>query len=483
MASPPLRQVRSIAIFVLIPLLLSAVACGSEAPPATADATAETNTDASNDATTDAAVDAGADAVSDTAADIDQPTDWKAAFDHVLPGDHVVDLRLTFAAGDWLKLLLDWQQTKKKVEYPAAFSFDAEQLPKIAVRLKGLNGLNLPEGPVNLQGKYPLKLDFNTFGGERFHGVDTVSLNTNGQDPSMMRERLSLRMYQAMGIPASRAAYALVQVDAKPVGLYNLVQVLDKRYLKERFGSAAGADDGNLYKCVYNGDNVCMMGWRGSNKADYYLTKCPEGFDECGFVLKTNEDDPAKNNYADLVELLKVLNDTPDIAFEAEFAKVFDIDGFLRVAAVAYAISNHDSYFGKGHNYYLYRHPGTGKFQYLPWDLDLTYGTTSCGGEITDPTCGGASSHLLVQRIMAVPAWKLKYLQYLREVIDNHLTVTKHQAWIAELDALLSPQLAKDPNGPDKTAYATDRDGLLEFVKQRRADILPRLEEAEGKGK
>ena len=130
-------------------------------------------------------------------------------------------------------------------------------MPTVGVRLKGLNGLNLPPGDINLTGKYPLKIDFNAKGGERFHGVDKVSLNTNVQDPSMMRERLSLRMYQAMGVPASRAAYAKVRVDGEDVGLYNAVQVLDKRYLKERFGTQDHADDGNLYKCVYNSDGIC----------------------------------------------------------------------------------------------------------------------------------------------------------------------------------------------------------------------------------
>lgn len=448
-------------------------ACGSDTPAAKpkADAAADTTAD-----TADAAADIAGD-TSATAGDAEGSTDWKAAFDHVFPQDRVVDLRLTFAPGDWAKLLLDWQQNQKKTEFAAAFFFDGETLAAIGVRLKGLNGLNLPDGPINLAGKYPLKLDFNAQGGARFHGVDTLSLNTNSQDPSMMRERLALQMYQAMGIPASRAAYAKLQVDGKAVGLYNAVQVLDKRYLKERFGTAAGADDGNLYKCVYNGDNICMLGWRGDKKSDYYRTDCPPGFDECGFVQKTNEDDAALNSYADLIELIRVINQTPDEQFAAELAKVFDVEAFVRVAAVAYAISNHDSYFGKGHNYYLYRHPGSGKFQYLPWDLDLTYGTTSCAAPATDPTCGSLDNHLLIKRVLAVPKWRQAYLQDLQQVVDQYLTVAQHQLWIGKLDALLAGELAAAPNGPDPAAYQAARDEVLAFVQARRSDLLAKLAE------
>lgn len=468
----------------LLPLGLAATfalcACGSDTPAAEpkADASADTAADA-GDTAADTPADA-ADTASDTPADAEAPTDWKAAFDHVFPQDHVVDLRLTFAPGDWAKLLLDWQQNQKKTEFAAGFFFDGETLAAIGVRLKGLNGLNLPDGPINLAGKYPLKLDFNAQGGARFHGVDTLSLNTNSQDPSMMRERLALRMYQAMGIPASRAAYAKLQVDGKAAGLYNAVQVLDKRYLKERFGTAAGADDGNLYKCVYNADNICMLGWRGDKKSDYYRTDCPPGFDECGFVQKTNEDDAAQNSYADLIELIRVINQTPDEEFATELAKVFDVEAFVRVAAVAYAISNHDSYFGKGHNYYLYRHPGSGKFQYLPWDLDLTYGTTSCAAPATDPTCGSLDNHLLIKRVLAVPKWRQAYLQDLQQVVDQHLTVAQHQLWISELDALLAGELAADPNGPGLAGYQAARAELLEFVQARRSDLLAKLADLQG---
>jgi spore coat protein CotH len=38
-------------------------------------------------------------------------------------------------------------------------------------------------------------------------------------------------------------------------------------------------------------------------------------------------------------------------------------------------LSNLDSYLGFGHNYYLYLVPGTNKFVFIPWDLDLSLAT------------------------------------------------------------------------------------------------------------
>ena len=78
--------------------------------------------DAADTATADAA-DTTTDAATADAADA-AARDWTASFAHVFPSDHVVDLRLDLAEGDWLKLLLDWQTSQQKVEYTAALAFD-----------------------------------------------------------------------------------------------------------------------------------------------------------------------------------------------------------------------------------------------------------------------------------------------------------------------------------------------------------------------
>lgn len=417
--------------------------------------------------------------------------EWREVFAHVVPDDRLVDMRLEFAPGDWQKLLEEWRSSRLKTEFPAAFRFDAETLPRIGVRLKGLNSLWIPEtGEIPLTGRYPLKLDFNSQGGERFHGVDELSLNTAGNDPSRMRDWLTSRMYQAVGIEAAHTGFAEVRIDGQLIGPYVLSQVIDKRFLKERFGTG-DLDDGNLYKCVYNGFGACALEWKGPEKSAYYRRAdgagaCADGFDDCGLVLQTNEDDPSLNDYSDLIHFLDVLNNTPDASFETEIVKVFDVDHLLRVAAVAYATSNFDSYFGKGHNYYLYRR-ADGRFQMIPWDFDLAYGAATCEADIGDPTCGQRASHPLVDRIFAVPKWRTAYLQYLRVVADTMLTRERHAAWIDQARAFLDAAIARDPNplgASEGGSYASQLDpagggpnNIFAFVEAKRAHILGRLEQ------
>lgn len=479
-------------------ITLFCAACGNDAEPAadTSGDTSATSDTSAPDSSDDTATDAEpadtdpaetlveTDTTNDVEPDITVVMDWETAFRPVFPQDRVVALGLDLADGDWAELLSDWQTQQLKNEYPAAFTFDDESLPNVALRLKGLNSLNIPpEGPIDPAGKYPLKIDFNKLGGERFHEVDELALNTSRADASRMRDHLTARLYNLMDVDASHMAWADVTIEGAHIGVYVLAQVIDKRFLKGRFGEADDADDGNLYKCVYNSFGGCSLEWLGSDKSAYVKSEgCAPGYDQCGLVLQTNEDDATQNTYADVIHFIDVLHNTPSDQLETELPKVFDVDHFLRLAAVAYATSNFDSYFGKGHNWYLY-HRNDGRLQMIPWDFDLAWGNTTCPEPIDDPTCGGAASHPLTRIILAVPAWRAAYLAYLRDVVETHLTLENLTDWVAEADALLRDVVAADPNLPIDGSYleqidavgATGIGNLFRFAIDRRADILSKL--------
>jgi hypothetical protein len=282
---------RALGFGLLVTLLL--VGCGASEPPPPPPICA-------SDATQDAAVDAAADAAADAATDPDADADttdgsdkWKQAFDAVFAQDHVVELKLDFAGTGWTELLTIWRDEQKKDCFPAKLQLDGYSHPNVGVRLKGLSSLLTPQdGSIDPTGKYPLKIDFNRFGGERYKGLDKLSLSNLSSDRSFMHEQLASRVYAAMGVPAPRTAYAKVTIDGVYIGVYILVQPLDERFLKEHYGTADWADDGNLYKCVHNGKGVCNLAWHGGTAADYQLTEtCQQSYDACGLVLKTHEDE------------------------------------------------------------------------------------------------------------------------------------------------------------------------------------------------
>ncbi|MBT9554889.1 MAG: CotH kinase family protein [Myxococcales bacterium] len=441
-------------------------------PVDTSDATAPDSPD-----TTDDGIDTP-DTADPDAPDVPVEPSWEERFERVFPKEDIVPISLDFADGVWEQLLAAWSQDQQKLELPATLTYGDAVLPAVGVRLKGLNSLNVPVGETaDPTGKYPLRIDFNSQGGERLHGVDEVRLNSGGQDPSLMRDWLTAEMYRSFGLHAAHISYGDVTIEGVRVGVYALSQAVDKQFLKERYGTEDDADDGNLYKCVYNGLGLCSLAWRGDAREDYVATEgCAPGYDDCGFVLETNEDDPALNDYKDLIEFIRVLNETPESELEAELPKVFDVEAFLRLSAIAMATANSDSYFGKGHNFFLYRR-ADGRFEMIPWDFDLAYGG-GCEPEDFEPTCGGLDSHPLVAKIWSVPAWRTHYRELLCEVATTWLTPARHTAWIAALDTRIGALMATDPNPSPVGSYAVQTapdgngDGNLHAFVARRAAYL-----------
>src|SRR5690348_16858170 len=86
----------------------------------------------------------------------------------------------------------------------------------VAVHLKGSAGSFQP-----VEAKPGLTLNFDKFAkGQRFHGLQKISLNNSVQDPSYSTEKICREIFNAAGVPAPRADYATVELNGRRLGLY-----------------------------------------------------------------------------------------------------------------------------------------------------------------------------------------------------------------------------------------------------------------------
>jgi len=377
----------------------------------------------------------------------------------------------------------------------AGFRFDDEKLSSVGLRLRAPR---LPGGG-DSERKYSLRVNFNYFGGKRFHGIDRIHFANNKNDPSLMRELLFSLVAQAMDVPAPRASFAWVKADGQVLGLYTMVEIIDERFVRARAGDKGDAAGGNLYKCEsytneLGGRVGCPLTWSGNRKTDYFVPTGGTCYDTdgCGLVLKSNEKDPLKNDYADLIDFLDFLNNTSDPEFAAGVEERFEVDAFLRYLAVAVFLGDNTGYLGFMDNFYLYRRPDTGRFGFIPWDHNKSMGLTRCanavhptGSSPHTPTCS-ADSRPLVDRILAVDAHRATYLGHLRQLLDTALTPAAMQARVDELEALIVDLIPQDPNYgytlaqhqiAISDAVAIEDFNLLQYVLERRAYLAAELEE------
>jgi spore coat protein CotH len=257
---------------------------------------------------------------------------------------------------DSLKLIVDKTDIWSEHEYLADFIFDnghvRDTLKNIGFRLRGNTSRSSQ--------KKSFKVSFNSYEkGRKYYGVEKLNLNGEHNDPSIIRTKLCCDLAKKMGIISSRANHVKLFINGNYFGLYINVEHIDEEFVKSRFGN----NDGNLYKCTYPAD----LNYKGTNPELYK-------FDNDGvraYELKTNEE---IDDYSDIADLIYKLNFAIASNFECELDKIFNVEDYIKIMVFDILTGNWDGYAYNKNNFYLYHNSKTGKFEYLLYDLDNTYG-------------------------------------------------------------------------------------------------------------
>lgn len=284
--------------------------------------------------------------------------------------------------------------------------------------------------------KKSIKFDFNRHQeGQKLDGLTMLNFNCGVSDPSRAREALAFALFRDMGVPAARTAIAELTLtvpgkyDKEYVGVYTLVEAVNKGFLKRHFKDGKGM----------------LLKPEGLSGGLAYL-----GTDWKAYETRYKPDDPPTDEQKKrLSDFTKLINDGSDESFAKEIGGYLDIEAFLRFIAANALLSNLDSFLGYGHNYYLYLVPGTNKFVFLPWDLDLSLATWPAAGtpeqqvdlSIHHPHAG---KNKLIDRLFAIKEHKDRYLAIIKELTATVFTKKKMTEHLDAIEKQLKEPLAKE---------------------------------------
>ncbi len=316
----------------------------------------------------------------------------------------------------------------------AQLEFDGEKCADIGLRFSGNSSYSA--GGTTLQ--RPYKLDFNRFHPDvTFLGLKALNLHNNAFDPSQMREPLSYLLFRDAGIPASRAACAAVYITVQGkftkqyAGFYGIVEEVDKTCLKANQLKSGGL----LLKPENLQGGVRSLGpvW---NKV-YVNIYRPK-----------SKGDPEPADTQTLIDLGNLISTADDAEFRSRLESLLDVDEFLRFIAMNTLLSNLDSYFMTGHNYYLYVNPTSHRVLFLPWDLNLSIGSFIWAGQPAEQIRLSIDKpylmpNRLIERVMAVDAWKQRYRCHLRLYADTVFAPDKIQSQIELLSGMVQQSRAR----------------------------------------
>ncbi|WP_254510466.1 CotH kinase family protein [Anatilimnocola floriformis] len=285
------------------------------------------------------------------------------------------------------------------------------------------------------QAKRSFKIDLDRYGGEAtFHEHKKLNLNSGVMDPTKAREVLAYEVFRAAGVPAPRTALAIVTLtvpgkfEREMLGVYTLVEQVDKPFLKTHFGDNSGL--------LLKPEGIRGVPNLGDEVASY----------EKLYNLKS---DAKTADWKRLIEFTRLVNKADDAEFRGQIAEKFDIDAFTRFLAANTLLSSMDGFIGVGHNYYLYLSPKTNKFAFIPWDLDLAFGAFPMYGNtqqladlsIEHPHVG---ENKLIDRLLAMPDVKTAYREQLRKLIAELFNADKLGRGLSAVETLLKEPLAQD---------------------------------------
>lgn len=321
-------------------------------------------------------------------------------------------------------------------------TFEGKAYKDVGVRYKG----NYTYMATARSLKKSFKFDLNrNVTGQKLDGQTMLNFNCGVSDPTLAREALSYAYFRDAGVPAPRTSFAELTLtvpgkyDKELVGVYTVVEQVNKGFLKRHFKDGSGL----LLKPEGLQGGLAHLGtdWKA------YETR---------YRPKNTPTDAQKRR---LIDFTKLINSGTDEEFARDIGSYLDVEAFLKFLAANALMSNLDSYLSYGHNYYLYLVPGTNKFVFIPWDLDLSLATWPAAGtpeqqvrlSIHHPHAG---RNKLIDRLFEIKAHKERYLAILKDMTATSFTKKK---LLETLDGI--EKAVKAPMAREKKAVAARKEG------------------------
>ena len=350
-----------------------------------------------------------------------------------------------------------------------AVTVGEETFAKVGIRYKG----NGTIGDASRSIKKSLKIDLDRAGGTgRFGGSKTINLHCEVTDPSKCREILGYEVYRAAGAPAPRTALADVRLsvpgkyEKELLGLYTVVEEVDKPFLRDRFGT----DKGLLMKP----EGLQAFEDLGDDWAKYQKVYAPKR-------------DATKDEAARLIAFARLVQKGDDATFQKEIGSYLDVDNYLRFLAATAFVANGDSFFALGHNYCLYLHPKTNKLHFIPWDLDRAFANFPILGSnsqqanlnLAHPYPG---THRLTERLLAIPGAAAQYQKLIKELSGTAFARERVLKQLSTFEAAVKERLERDAKAAAVRKEGASGAGLFgkppelrAFCEKRAASVIAQV--------
>lgn len=255
---------------------------------------------------------------------------------------------INFENKDWESELEDFHGTD--VEVPATLIVDGTEYPACGIHFRGMSSYMMV--PAGYKRSLNISLDF-VYDKQRLMGYKTLNLLNCSGDDSL----LSTVLYSHIAnkhMPAPKANLVRVVINGENWGIYTNVQQFNKDFLKEHYPSAKGT------RWKVSGSP------RGGGGLDYR----GESPDSYGHPYEMK--DGKEKSVEKLIELCRILDQTPPNNLEAALSEKVDMDELLWFLAIDIALCNSDGYWIRASDYSIFLDKQD-RFHFFPHDMNEAF--------------------------------------------------------------------------------------------------------------
>ncbi|MCB9940288.1 MAG: CotH kinase family protein [Planctomycetaceae bacterium] len=348
---------------------------------------------------------------------------------------------IDFENADWESELEDFHGTD--VDVAATVTVDGKSYPNSGIHFRGMSSYGMV--PAGYKRSLNVSMDM-ADEDQRLLGYKTLNLLNGSGDESMMSTVLYSHIARQY-IPAPKANFVRVVINGENWGVYTNVQQFNKEFLQENYGS----DEGARWKVSGSP--------RGGGGLDY------RGEDPANYQHPYEQKSGGKKSLAKLIELCRVLDETPTDELPAALEPLVAVDELLWFLALDNGLINSDGYWVRASDYSIFLDKDN-KFHFVPHDMNEAFrgaggpgrggpGMGGPGGPRGDgPRDGGPrgenagdggpreagprpemgspleldpligmddSSKPLRSKVLAVPKYREQYLRNIRELAEKSL--------------------------------------------------------------
>lgn len=267
----------------------------------------------------------------------------------------------------------------------------------VAIHLKSGVGSFRPIGE-----KPALTLNLDKFAkGQHFHGLTKLHLNNSVQDPSYLKEKISRELFAKAGVLVPRAGHATVELNNRKLGLYVLLEGVDRQFLARKYRNT----DGNVYDGYSYGDvNAALKVNSGKNRDDR----------------------------SGLFRLAQAVEDSNSQTRATKLRDALDVDQFVTFMALEVILGHHDGYSLDVNNYRIFHNLENNKMVFIPHGMDLMFENPSAS--VDAPMRG-----LVAARVMEDPELRDLYLKRVAQLTTTVLDVSTITNRIREVATRIQP--------------------------------------------